>query len=166
MDPCETPQAGALNSVEIIEDQDLLSFGSSSGRPKSKVNMFSAGEDRSKVEGFISRRGSELALKYLCIKFGGSLFDKLPKIWNCLVEVLKPCDHEGPTPEDEKLIDKSIDSIKDPQILINNIQVSMLYKHFLLMHNSKSGFYIYSQVDKHKLFFPCVPMPKKLCGEC
>ncbi|KAK6158658.1 hypothetical protein DH2020_005972 [Rehmannia glutinosa] len=124
MDPRETPQAGALNSVEIIEDQDLLSFGSSSGRQKSKVNMFSGGEDRSKVEGFISRRGSELALKYLCMKFGGSLFDKLPKIWHCLVEVLRPCNLEGLTPEDEKLIDQSIDSIKDPQILINNIQVS------------------------------------------
>ncbi|KAL8521551.1 hypothetical protein ACS0TY_011900 [Phlomoides rotata] len=131
MDPRETPQAGALNSVEIIEDQDLLSFGSSSGRPKSKVNMFSAGEDRSKVEGFISRRGSELALKYLCMKFGGSLFDKLPKIWHCLVEVLKPCDHEGLTPEDEKLIDKSIDSVKDPQILINNIQVVRSIAPFL-----------------------------------
>ncbi|CAA0831909.1 TATA-binding protein-associated factor BTAF1 [Striga hermonthica] len=131
MDPRETPQAGALNSVEIIEDQDLLSFGSSSGRQKSKVNMFSAGEDRSKVEGFISRRGSELALKYLCMKFGSSLFDRLPKIWHCLVEVLKPCDLEGLTPEDEKLIDQSIGSIKDPQILINNIQVVRSIAPFL-----------------------------------
>ncbi|KAL0324060.1 UNVERIFIED_CONTAM: TATA-binding protein-associated factor BTAF1 [Sesamum calycinum] len=131
MDPRETPQAGALSSVEIIEDQDLLSFGSSSGRQKSKVNMFSAGEDRSKVEGFISRRGSELALKYLCMKFGGSLFDRLPKIWHCLVEVLKPCNLEGLTPEDEKLIDRSIDSISDPQILINNIQVVRSIAPFL-----------------------------------
>lgn len=122
MDPCETPQAGALSSVELIEDQDLLAFGSSS-RHRSKVNMFSAGEDRLKVEGFISRRGSELALKYLCMKFGGSLFDKLPKIWHCLVEVLKPCNLEGLTPEDEKLIDQSINSVNDPQLLINNIQV-------------------------------------------
>lgn len=124
MDPCETPQAGALSSVELIEDQDLLAFGSSS-RQRSKVNMFSAGEDRLKVEGFISRRGSELALKYLCMKFGGSLFDKLPKIWHCLVEVLKPCNLEGLTPKDEKLIDQSINSVNDPQLLINNIQVSM-----------------------------------------
>ncbi|GER39629.1 TATA-binding protein-associated factor, partial [Striga asiatica] len=131
VDPRETPQAGALNSVEIIEDQDLLSSGSSSGRQKSKVNMFSAGEDRSKVEGFISRRGSELALKYLCMKFGSSLFDRLPKIWHCLVEVLKPCDLEGLTPEDEKLIDRSIASIKDPQILINNIQVVRSIAPFL-----------------------------------
>ncbi|KAK6158614.1 hypothetical protein DH2020_005928 [Rehmannia glutinosa] len=86
---------------------------------------------RSKVEGFISRRGSELALKYLCMKFGGSLFDKLPKIWHCLVEVLRPCNLEGLTPEDEKLIDQSIDSIKDPQILINNIQVVRSIAPFL-----------------------------------
>ncbi|KAH6836484.1 ROOT GROWTH DEFECTIVE 3 [Perilla frutescens var. hirtella] len=85
--------------------------------------MFSAGEDRLKVEGFISRRGSELSLKYLCMKFGGSLSDKLPKIWHCLVEVLKPCNHEGLTRGDEKLTDKSISSVNDPQILINNIQV-------------------------------------------
>lgn len=125
MDPRETPQAGVLSSAEIIEDQDLLSFGSNNGRQKSKVHVLSPGEDRSRVEGFISRRGSELAFKYLCIKFGGSLFDKLPKIWDCLVEVLKPCNLEGLTAEDEKLIDQAIDAIKDPQTLINNIQVSM-----------------------------------------
>ncbi|EYU37472.1 hypothetical protein ABFS82_01G048900 [Erythranthe guttata] len=130
-DPCETPNAGALNYVEIIEDQDLLSFGSSSVKQKSKVNMLSAGEDRSKVEGYISRRGSELALKYLCMKFGGSLFDKLPKIWHCLVEVLKPCNLEGMTADDEKLIDQMIDSIKDPQTLINNIQVVRSIAPFL-----------------------------------
>ncbi|KAL2517391.1 TATA-binding protein-associated factor BTAF1 [Abeliophyllum distichum] len=123
MDPRETPQAGVLSSVEVIEDQDLLSFGSCSSRQKSKVHMLSPGEDRSRVEGFISRRGSELALKYLCVKFGGSLFEKLPKIWNCLVEFLKPCTIEGLNAEDEKLIDQAIESIRDPQILINNIQV-------------------------------------------
>lgn len=125
MDPRETPQAAALSSVEIIEDQDLLSFGSTSGKQKSKVNMFSSGEDRSKVEGFISRRGAELALKYLCLKFNDSLFDKIPKIWHCLVEVLKPCNLEGLSPDDEKSIDQSINSIENPQILINNIQVSL-----------------------------------------
>ncbi|KAK4435640.1 TATA-binding protein-associated factor BTAF1 [Sesamum alatum] len=65
MDPRETPQAGALSSVEIIEDQDLLSFGSSSSRQKSKVNMFSAGEDRSKVEDFL-RSGIAL-LRFLSL---------------------------------------------------------------------------------------------------
>ncbi|KAG8375288.1 hypothetical protein BUALT_Bualt10G0084800 [Buddleja alternifolia] len=131
MDPRETPQAAVLSSVEIIEEQDLLSFGSSSGRQKSKVQMLVPGEDRSRVEGFTSRRGSELALRYLCVKFGGSLFDKLPKIWHCLVEVLKPCNLEGLTSEDEKLIDKAIDSINDPQNLINNIQVVRSIAPFL-----------------------------------
>ncbi|CAA3010787.1 TATA-binding -associated factor BTAF1 isoform X1 [Olea europaea subsp. europaea] len=123
MDPRETPQAGILSSVEVIEDQDLLSFGSSSSRQKSKVNLLAPVEDRSRVEGFISRRGSELALKHLCVKFGGSLFEKLPKIWHCLVEFLKPCTIEGLMEENEKLIDQAVESIKDPQILINNIQV-------------------------------------------
>ncbi|XP_075109264.1 TATA-binding protein-associated factor BTAF1 isoform X1 [Nicotiana tabacum] len=123
MDPCETPQAGVLNSIEIIEEQDLLSSVSSSNRHKSKVHMLSPGEDRLKVEGFISRRGSELALKYLCEKLGGSLFEKLPKLWDCLVEVLKPCSLEGMTEEDEKLITRAIELVKDYQNLINNIQV-------------------------------------------
>ncbi|EPS61286.1 hypothetical protein M569_13511, partial [Genlisea aurea] len=130
MDPRETPQAEALNSVEIIEDQDLLSFGSSSVRHRSKASVFS-GEDRSKIEGFISRRGSELTLKYLCLKLGGSLFDRLPKIWHCLVEVIKPCNLEDLAPEDVKLIDQSLHSINDPQILINNIQVVRSIAPFL-----------------------------------
>ncbi|RAL50435.1 hypothetical protein DM860_016902 [Cuscuta australis] len=124
MDPCETPQAAVLNSIEKIEEQGLLSFRcSSSTRQKSKVHMLSPGDDRSMLEGFISRRGAELALKCLCEKFGSSLFDRLPKLWDCLVEVLKPGNIEGLTPDNEKLISESIDSVNDPQILINNIQV-------------------------------------------
>ncbi|CAK7341663.1 unnamed protein product [Dovyalis caffra] len=118
MDPCETPQAGVIGSTEIVDDQDFLSFGISTGKQKSKVHMLAGGEDRSRVEGFISRRGSEHALKHLCEKFGASLFDKLPKLWDCLTEVLKPG-----SPADEQQFDKTIESIKDPQILINNIQV-------------------------------------------
>lgn len=118
MDPCETPQAGVIGSTEVVDDQDLLSFGISTGKQKSKVHMLAGGEDRSRVEGFISRRGSENALKHLCEKFGAYLFDKLPKLWDCLVEVLKPG-----SPADEQQFEKTIASIKDPQILINNIQV-------------------------------------------
>ncbi|KAI3756166.1 hypothetical protein L1987_55982 [Smallanthus sonchifolius] len=118
MDPSETPQAGVLNSIEIIEEQDLLPFGSNStNRTKPKVHML-GNEDRSKVEGFICRRGSEFALKHLCTKFGPSLFEKLPKLWDCLTEILKPV-----TPGDERNISQITDSVKDPQILINNIQV-------------------------------------------
>ncbi|KAF3440568.1 hypothetical protein FNV43_RR18852 [Rhamnella rubrinervis] len=122
MDPCETPQASVMSSMETIDDQDLLSYGTGTGRQKSKVQMLAGGEDRSKVEGFISRRGSELALRHLCEKFGASLFDKLPKLWDCLTEVLKPSSNES-LMEDENQFTKAIDSVKDPQILINNIQV-------------------------------------------
>ncbi|XP_057511229.1 LOW QUALITY PROTEIN: TATA-binding protein-associated factor BTAF1 [Actinidia eriantha] len=123
MDPCETPQAAVLGSIEIIEDQDLLSYGANTSKQKSKVHMLPSGEDRSRVEGFISRRGSELALMHLCKKFGASLFDKIPKLWDCLTEVLKPGSLDGLTPEDGKHIPLVIEPVKDPQILINNIQV-------------------------------------------
>ncbi|KAL5537612.1 hypothetical protein UlMin_046071, partial [Ulmus minor] len=123
MDPCETPQAAVIGSMDIIDDQDLLSFGTGTGgKHKSKTHMLAGGEDRSKLEGFISRRGSELALMHLCNKFGASLFDKLPRLWDCLTEVLKPSRTESLTPDD-KQIEMTIDSVKDPQILINNIQV-------------------------------------------
>ncbi|KAK0602735.1 hypothetical protein LWI29_036474 [Acer saccharum] len=118
MDPCETPQAGLISSMEIIDDQDFLSFGSSTGKQKSRVHMLAGGEDRSRVEGFISRRGSELALRHLCEKFGASLFDKLPKLWDCLTEVLV-----ASSSSDEEKITLAIESVKDPQILINNIQL-------------------------------------------
>ncbi|XP_022718724.1 TATA-binding protein-associated factor BTAF1-like isoform X2 [Durio zibethinus] len=88
-DPSETPQAAIINSMEIIDDQDFLSFGGSTGKPKSKVHMLSGGEDRSRVEGFISRRGSELALRHLY----------------------------------EQKIMQAVESVKDTQVLINNIQV-------------------------------------------
>lgn len=124
MDPSETPQAGVLTSMEIVEEQDLLPFGSNSTstKQKPKVHMLANGEDRSKVEGFICRRGSEFALKHLCSKFGASLFEKLPKLWDCLTEVLKPT-----TPGDEMHVSQAIDSVKDPQVLINNIQVKNYY---------------------------------------
>jgi len=126
MDPCETPQAGVISSMEVIDDQGLLSFGTSIGKQKSKVHMLAGSEDRSRVEGFISRRGSELALRHICEKFGASLFERLPKLWDCLTEVLKPSNTEGVSPADENQVMLAIESIKDPQILINNIQVIII----------------------------------------
>ncbi|XP_010547370.1 PREDICTED: TATA-binding protein-associated factor BTAF1 isoform X2 [Tarenaya hassleriana] len=117
-DPCETPQASVIVSMEIIDDPDFLQLGSSTGKHKSKAHILAGGEDRSRVEGFITRRGSELALRQLCQKFRGCLFDKLPKLWDCLTELLVPR-----PPADEQKIELDIESIKDPQILINNIQV-------------------------------------------
>lgn len=130
MDPRETPQAGLLSSTEIIEDQDLM--GTSTSKHKSKAHSAS-GEDRSKVEGFISRRGSELALKHLCDKFGSELFDKLPKLWDCLTEILKPSSLEGLTAADDEHIAQAIDYIKDPQVLINNIQVYAFKFYFCVL---------------------------------
>lgn len=112
-----------INSVEVIEDQNLLSLGKLTKVDKSKIQMVSSGEDKSKVEGFLSRRGSEMALKHLCEKFGSSLFDKLPKMWDCLTEVLKPIPRD-----DEQILHMTNPYMdNDPQALINNIQVSTLF---------------------------------------
>lgn len=129
MDPCETPQAAIISSMDMIDDQDFLNFGSSTGKQKSKIHMLAGSEDRSRVEGFISRRGSELALRHLCEKFGASLFDKLPKLWDCLTEVLVPGNSS-----DDKKIAEAIESVKDPQILINNIQVITLFIFIVLIY--------------------------------
>ncbi|GMH10882.1 hypothetical protein Nepgr_012723 [Nepenthes gracilis] len=123
MDPAETPEAGVINSMETIEEQDLLFSRSTTGNQKSRTRFPVASEEKSKVEGVISRRGAELALKHLCDKFGASLFDKIPKLWDCLTEVLKPMNLEIPVPADEAKVTPAIELIKDPQILINNIQV-------------------------------------------
>lgn len=122
MDSCETPQAAIINSMEIIEDLDLLSSSSKGNSYKAKAHIIAGGEDRSR-EGYVSRRGSELVLKHFCKKFGASLFDKVPKLWDCLTEVLRPGGFEGLTPQDENQVSLAVDSVKDPQILINNIQV-------------------------------------------
>ncbi|XP_019412830.1 PREDICTED: TATA-binding protein-associated factor BTAF1 isoform X2 [Lupinus angustifolius] len=122
MDPSETPQAKSISSMESIDDQGLLSFGTPMSKQKSKVHVL-AGEDRTKVEGFISRRGSELSLRLLCEKFGPLLFDKLPKLWDCLTEVLKPCSSESQAVTNENQVSVTIESVSDPQTLINNIQV-------------------------------------------
>jgi hypothetical protein len=89
------------------------------------------------MEGFISRRGSELAFKHLCEKFGPSLFEKLPKLWDCLTEFLKPVKTEDGIPKDDASIAQLGRSYedKDPQSLINNIQVCSvcsLYKTSIL----------------------------------
>ncbi|CAN8254589.1 unnamed protein product [Cochlearia groenlandica] len=112
-DPSETPQASIISSIDIVDDLDFLSTRSNAGKQKAKV-VLAGGEDRSEVEGFITRRGSELVLKHLSMKFGGSLFDKLPKLWECLTEVLTPG-----LPTDQQNMDRQL----DPQVLINNIQL-------------------------------------------
>ena len=104
----------------------MLSIGKRFSNHKSRGQMTSGGE--SKSEGFISRRGSELAFKHLCENFGASLFEKLPKLWDCLTEFLKPVK----TGDDLMKEDPSIAQLgrscedKEPQSLINNIQVCFI----------------------------------------
>ncbi|KAL9234087.1 hypothetical protein vseg_008996 [Gypsophila vaccaria] len=123
MDHNETPQAGIITSIEVMEEQDLLSSRAVMGNQRSRGRSVAGAEDRSRVEGFISRRGAELALKHLCKKFGDDLFIKIPKLWDCLSEVLKPIDPEGEFTREQTKIVTAIESVKDPQLLINNIQV-------------------------------------------
>ncbi|KAK3159851.1 hypothetical protein QOZ80_1BG0051830 [Eleusine coracana subsp. coracana] len=119
-DASETPQATIINSMQVIEDQNLLSIGKRFSTHKSRGHMTSGSEERLKTEGFISRRGSELALKHLCEKFGPSLFEKLPKLWDCLTEFLKSVQTE----DDLNVTQLGIScEDKDPQSLINNIQI-------------------------------------------
>uniref|UniRef100_A0A1D1XEI5 TATA-binding protein-associated factor 172 n=1 Tax=Anthurium amnicola TaxID=1678845 RepID=A0A1D1XEI5_9ARAE len=124
MDLSETPQAAVITTMDIIESQDLLSLGrsSTSTSRKTKGRVPSAGEDRSRIEGYISRRGSELSLKYLCEKFGSLLFDKLPKLWDCLTEFLKPMNGQFLSATDQQML-QIIDEVEEPQSLINNIQM-------------------------------------------
>ena len=123
-DASETPQAAIINSMQVVEDQNLLSIGKRFSSHRSRGHTASGSEERSKMEGFISRRGSELAFKHLCEKFGPSLFEKLPKLWDCLTEFLKPVKTEDGPKDDTSIaqLGRSYED-KDPQSLINNIQV-------------------------------------------
>lgn len=118
--------------MQVIEDQNLLSIGKRFRNHKSRGHASSGVEERTKTEGYISRRGSELALKHLSEKFGSSLFEKLPKLWDCLTEFLKPVEIEDDIQKD----DPSIAQLgrycedKDPQSVINNIQVCSIRASF------------------------------------
>lgn len=124
-DVCETPQAAVINSMQVIEDQNLLSIGKRFSNHKSRGHVGSGSEERAKMEGFISRRGSEFAFKHLCEKFGSSLFEKLPKLWECLTEFIEPIETKDDIQKDDPSITQLGRSCedKDPQSLINNIQV-------------------------------------------
>lgn len=113
--------------MQVIEDQNLLTIGKRFSSHKSR-HMTSGSEERLKTEGFISRRGSELALKHLCEKFGSSLFEKLPKLWDCLTEFLKSVQTEDVL--NVARLGRSCED-KDPQSLINNIQVCAIRNQIL-----------------------------------
>jgi TATA-binding protein-associated factor len=127
-DASETPQATVVNSMQVIEDQNLLSIGKHFISHKSRGHMTSGSEERLKTEGFISCRGSELALMHLCEKFGSSLFEKLPKLWDCLTEFLKPVQTE-----DDVIVAQlgRLCEDKEPQSLINNTQVCSIWNQIV-----------------------------------
>jgi len=132
----ETPQATLVTSMDVIEEQKLLSLGRVVGSQNAKTKVQSAEEDRSRIEGFISRRGSELALEHLCKKFGSSLFDRLAKLWDCLTEIFKPVNPQDQLLTDDQTILEIVDSLKDKdvQALINNIQVGVPLLSILVLN--------------------------------
>ncbi|KAH9321118.1 hypothetical protein KI387_015757, partial [Taxus chinensis] len=123
-DPSETPQATEMNANELnTEEKDPVFGAKGTSNQYSKSQTSSVGEERSKAEGFISRRGAELALKSLCDKFQNSLFERLPKLWECLTEVFKPSVPDGLELLEALQNMQMMEFTEEPQVLINNLQV-------------------------------------------
>eukprot|EP01018_Ginkgo_biloba_P007683 Gb_19667 [translate_table: standard] len=123
-DSNETPQATQMNANELnTEEQEAVLPGKGTGGHRSKSQTLSAGEERLRIEGFISRRGAELALKSLSDKFGSSLFDKLPRLWDCVTGVFKPSAPDGLDPLEVWQNVQILEYNEEPQALINNLQV-------------------------------------------
>lgn len=120
-DPVETPKATLANAVSVnMEENEAAPVGK--GSKNSKGPLLSASEERSRLEGAITRRGAELALKSLCVRFGSSLLDQLPKLWDCLTEGLgQPATSITNATHPSVLLPALT---ADPQALITNLQVS------------------------------------------
>eukprot|EP00250_Pteridium_aquilinum_P022032 c25285_g1_i2 orf=410-6568(-) len=118
-DPVETPQATEANAKSINLD-DLDTAKVSSSRQRSQV--VSTVEERLRMEGAITRRGAEFVLKSLCDKFGVILFEKLPKLWDCLTEALNLCASNGADGTGSLTCSVTFDQHGEPQALINNLQ--------------------------------------------
>ncbi|KAJ7534695.1 hypothetical protein O6H91_13G105700 [Diphasiastrum complanatum] len=120
-DHLETPQATEANATWINFDD--LELGTSSkfpgAQPKSKTQSTSV-DERLRMEGTITRRGAELAFQSLSQKFTGSLFEKLPRLWDCLTEALLPANKDESEDRQERLI---LELNAEPQTLINNLQL-------------------------------------------
>lgn len=122
-DPAETPQATQANALTINLDDIEISSCLRTGGFKPRTHAISSGEERSRIEGVITRRGAEFALKSLCSKFGGSLFEKLSKLWDCLTEALCLPVTNGTLGTQSWRGMGTIEQTADPQALINNLQV-------------------------------------------
>ncbi|MCO5611453.1 hypothetical protein L7F22_065706 [Adiantum nelumboides] len=116
-DPLETPQATEANSKSINFDE--LVTAKFSG-PRQKSQGMSTAEERARMEGAITRRGAEFVLRSLCDKFGVLLFEKLPKLWDCLTEALIFSAANEPEAMNFAIAQEQH---AEPQSLINNLQV-------------------------------------------
>ncbi|KAI5064208.1 hypothetical protein GOP47_0020878 [Adiantum capillus-veneris] len=119
-DPVETPQATEANANSINFD-DLVTAKFSGPRQKSQV--MSTAEERSRMEGAITRRGAEFVLRSLCDRFGVLLFEKLPKLWDCLTEALNFSAANGAEAMESLNGVIAVNQHAEPQSLINNLQV-------------------------------------------
>jgi TATA-binding protein-associated factor len=86
-DPLETPKVNQANQ-SAVNAQEIDVPNAGKGIKNLKMSSLSAMDERAKFEGAITRRGAESALRSLSEKFKSSLFDQLPKLWDCLTEAL------------------------------------------------------------------------------
>jgi TATA-binding protein-associated factor len=114
-DPVETPKATEANAATVnIEDIEATPVGKVG--KNMKLQLLSASEERSRLEGAITRRGAEFSLKSLCEKFGDTLLEQLLKLWECLTEALGQ-------PSAVAIPGSLPELTADPQALITNLQV-------------------------------------------
>lgn len=116
-DPVETPKATQTNAIAVIPEESEAP--SEKGNKHGKLPPLSSNDERARAEGAITRRGAELALKSLCNKFGNSLLDQLPKLWDCLTESLG---QPAPSTSDQSSVTLPV-LTAEPQALITNLQV-------------------------------------------
>lgn len=121
-DPSETPRATAKN----LEDEDEMLVepgnGKVDGGPLETTQEPLA--DRERMEAGITRRGAELALKALSQAFGKGLFIHLPRLWECMSDVLPAVDETVPLGIRPSWLDRPLPVVQaELQAVVNNLQV-------------------------------------------
>ncbi|KAH7295287.1 hypothetical protein KP509_27G041200 [Ceratopteris richardii] len=119
-DPGETPLATEANAKLINFDELITTKFSNSSQKSQGV---STAEERSRMEGAITRRGAEFVLRSLCDRFGTLLFEKLPRLWDCLTEALTLSSANGSEVKGSSCFTPAVEQHGEPQSLINNLQV-------------------------------------------
>lgn len=133
-DPSETPQATAENADNLLYENGTNQLGKVHNEEKTKNLTLNVAEERLKIEGAISRHGAELALEALSLKFREALFDKLPKLWDCITEALgrvRALAGHSEASKGSKVCTQQDSKAVDPQALINNLQVRSCNVHVL-----------------------------------